>query len=320
MNRLKLYVPCLLLLFLCSFSRSAGAGTTPVHVDTEQGGNIDTGIRSQWDNDFENVNGAFFWNGTQWVTNDTAVHSYFTNLETGERFKIHHINDVDDSTSLLGVLPNIPAGYTVTKSLYSYTKDGKEPGISYTYQAVQYAVLQPDGTTIILRSRGTGNGTSDAYLDAFIEDGIGNTSALFGDPVLYYFSGLSATQAIAQTPALNSGNVLANLPTCNPGSTAQYWLDINGGSDMGGVTYHFHTQCLASARTVNWGSGFMSDFDIEFTDGQGEIQDIVFRPALVSQAVDGRTSVPTMNEWGMIIMSLMLVGSAVWMIRRRHIA
>jgi hypothetical protein len=31
-------------------------------------------------------------------------------------------------------------------------------------------------------------------------------------------------------------------------------------------------------------------------------------------------SVPTMNEWGMIIMSLLIAGSAIWMIQRRQIA
>jgi hypothetical protein len=30
------------------------------------------------------------------------------------------------------------------------------------------------------------------------------------------------------------------------------------------------------------------------------------------------TKIPTLNEWGMIIMSLMLAGSAIWMIRRRQ--
>jgi hypothetical protein len=32
------------------------------------------------------------------------------------------------------------------------------------------------------------------------------------------------------------------------------------------------------------------------------------------------TGIPTLSEWGMIIMSLLLAGSAIWMIRRRQIA
>jgi len=32
------------------------------------------------------------------------------------------------------------------------------------------------------------------------------------------------------------------------------------------------------------------------------------------------TSVPTLSEWGMIIMSLILAGTAFWMIRRRQTA
>jgi len=31
-------------------------------------------------------------------------------------------------------------------------------------------------------------------------------------------------------------------------------------------------------------------------------------------------SIPTLSEWGMIIMSLMLAGTAIWMIRRRQTA
>jgi hypothetical protein len=31
-------------------------------------------------------------------------------------------------------------------------------------------------------------------------------------------------------------------------------------------------------------------------------------------------SVPTLSEWGMIIMSILLAGSAIWMIRRRQVA
>jgi len=61
---------------------------------------------------------------------------------------------------------------------------------------------------------------------------------------------------------------------------------------MGGVTYHFHTQCLSSAKTANFGSGFIADFDIEFTDSQGEIQDIVFYPALASENGNNNASVP----------------------------
>jgi hypothetical protein len=46
---------------------------------------------------------------------------------------------------------------------------------------------------------------------------------------------------------------------------------------------------------------------------------------LILNAVDyenqeSPAKVPTLNEWGMIIMSLLLAGSAIWMIRRRQIA
>ncbi len=41
-------------------------------------------------------------------------------------------------------------------------------------------------------------------------------------------------------------------------------------------------------------------------------------PTLSEQACGN--SIPTINEWGMIIMSLMLAGTAFWMIRRRPIS
>ena len=33
----------------------------------------------------------------------------------------------------------------------------------------------------------------------------------------------------------------AHLPTGAPAERARYWLDINGGSDLGGLTYFFRT-------------------------------------------------------------------------------
>ena len=81
---------------------SGAAGTTPIHVDTEPGGDVDTGTRDQWDGQFENTNGAMFWNGSAWVTNNTAAHSYFTDLRTGQRIKEYTVTVVDSTATLLG--------------------------------------------------------------------------------------------------------------------------------------------------------------------------------------------------------------------------
>jgi len=57
------------------------AGTTVIHVNTEEGGTIITTSGAV------NQNGALFWNGSTWVSNDTADHMYFTDLRTGLRLQ-----------------------------------------------------------------------------------------------------------------------------------------------------------------------------------------------------------------------------------------
>ncbi len=113
-----------------------------------------------------------------------------------------------------------------------------------TYRAVEYTVTQPDGTHIVLRSRGSGNGTSDGFFDVYVEDGLGNTTALLGDPAWVQYDGKSA--AVASTLSASAGTKVGDLPTAD----ANYWFDINGGSDMGGVTYQIHTSgtAIASSR------------------------------------------------------------------------
>jgi hypothetical protein len=261
------------------------AGTTPIHIDIEAGGDVDTGTRGQWDGQFENTNGAMFWNGSKWVTNATAAHAYFTDLRTGQRLYEYTVTIVDSSTTLLGQLPGMPAGYTVTKRLYTSTQPVVAGGGSYVYQAVEYETLQPDGTRILLRSQGTGNGTAQAHFDAYIEDGKGNTTGMLGDPVWFQLAGMSATQAAAQTPDLGASNVSGSLPTCAPAERARYFMDINGGSDMGGVTYHFKTACFTASNvhTTSLGSSFITSFSIMFWNASSRVEELRFTPALASE-------------------------------------
>ena len=275
-----------LLVVLAALPPMAGSGTTPIQICSEPGGDIDTGPKSQWNGQFENSNGAVFWNGSMWVTDATTAHKYFRDLRTGQRLKEHVITDVDSSTTLLGQVPGLPAGYTVTKRLYASIQPAAAGGGSYVYQAVEYEIDQPDGTSVLLRSRGTGTGTGQAHLDAYIEDGLGNTTGMLGDPVWFHFAGMTAAQAAAQTPDLGGPNVRGSLPTCTPAERARYFMDINGGSDMGGVTYHFTTTCFtpATVRTSSLGSSFITSFSIAFTDGSGQIREMVFKPALASES------------------------------------
>lgn len=263
------------------------ADTSPIRISTEPGGDIDAGTSAQWDGAWENVHGAFFWNGSAWVTNDTAAHLYFTDQRTGQKLKPHVVRVVDPSPASLGQVAGMPSGYAVGKSLYSYAAAKAAGGGSWAYSALRYDVAQPDGTAIVLLSRGTGNGTAQPYLDAFVEEGNGSTTALLGGTTMVRFSGLGAAQAAALPLGSPTGTVRADLPTCAPAERAQYFLDINGGSDQGGVSYRVHTRCLVPIAVEHRGASFAIDFQIECPGADGQIHDIRLLPAIASEGPAG---------------------------------
>ena len=172
--------------------------TTPIEVRIETGGDVDVGTRSQWGGPFENIHGTLFWNGSNWVSNSTAAHAYFYDTRTGEKLYRSTLTVVDSSATTVGQQPGMPAGFIVTKRIFSYMQPAAAGGADYRYQAVEYETAQPDGTTVLLRTRGTGNGTDQAHLDACIEDGKGNTTAMLGDAVWLRSTGMTAAQAAAQ--------------------------------------------------------------------------------------------------------------------------
>lgn len=89
----------LLVLVIFIFPLLFKAGTTVIHIETEglgtiQHPNADT---------VANTNGAFFWDGTKWVTNETTDHMFFTNLNPGERLKNYNVVDVTDGGGLASI-------------------------------------------------------------------------------------------------------------------------------------------------------------------------------------------------------------------------
>lgn len=282
--------PCLAVLFWIwlSIPSPAFCPTTPIHIDTEPGGNIDVGTAAEWDGVFENTHGAMFWNGSAWVTNDTAAHSYFTDLRTGQRLKEHQVVTIDNDPLSGGAFSPV-TGYVFEKSTYRYTaaRSASAPSwpSGYGYEALQYYISQPDGTHILLRSRGTGNGIAAPYFDLFIEDGNGSTTAMRGDPVWYTYQNSSAREAaaVANDSDVASG-ILATYSSTNVGLN-RYWMDINGGSDMGGVTYLLVVGTIEASRVLaaSLGKPFVTEFHIEYTDATGTIEELLLTPALVSE-------------------------------------
>ena len=344
-------------LILVLLSSSAFAGTTVIQVNTDEGGDVDTGTSSTWDNNYENVNGAMFWNGEKWVVNDTYGHMYFQDLRTNERIGNYGDNWGDTAHKFDGSLgsdetisnlwaqysddvdaynaamtqynadlaaynaalaaydpndpnavaptpptqptaPNAPisgqnvtgnssapvtiGGYTITETVYSYSigEDGGTGGI-YAYQNVEYKIEQPDGTTIYLKSRGSGQGTGTdtAYFNVYIEDTEGNTNAMRGDPVWFTYNNMDSATARNQMDGLSSSNVSGNLPTVG----ADYWIDTNGGSEMGGMTYKMETNGIGTPNTTNLGSSFPTGFSIQFKNDAGELEEINFTPKIINE-------------------------------------
>lgn len=269
------------------------AGTTPIEVNIEPGGDVQTvneGDPYPGDSP-ENIHGALFWNGSRWVTNDTAAHAYFHNLETDRRLKEYNVTVVDNNPANLGTAAAYP-GYPVTKSLYIYTAPAASGTGTYSYQALQYVLTLPDTTKVILRSRGTGHGTSQAYFDVYIEDlgdGVTNTTAMRGDPVWFRYANTTAAQAVSQTD--ETVGKIGYLPTYQPVERAQYWMDVDGGSDMGGVTYHMITSGIvpADSHTHNLEMAFVTEFRYKFTDANdpSHLQDLVFQPVIAAADSDG---------------------------------
>jgi hypothetical protein len=101
----------------------------------------------------------------------------------------------------------------------------------------------------------------------------------------------------------------------------------------GGQTYSFYVTTEGAGSGVGYTDGtsehavYVSDANIEIREGIG-IQypfDDTYSPRVWNGTVyydlaGPATPIPTMNEWGMIIFSLLLAGSAIWMMRRRQIS
>jgi hypothetical protein len=256
-------------------------GSTPIHIDIEPGGDIDL---DPPDGIFENAHGAIFWNGSRWVTNDTAAHAYFTDLRTGQKLYPHTVLATLDGSGSPGVVFT-HSFLTATQSIYNYTINATDDSGRFLYQAIEYSIdVGVPGDKLILRSRGSGNGTSQGFLDIYIQNKYTYTVAFRSDPIWYEYTDTTAEQAVQFTS--DTQGRAGYLPSYTPNERAQYWLDINGGADMGGVTYYFHTSQIAPVGTRNLGSSFPTEFRLMWTDETyGNINEFIVLPRVISETL-----------------------------------
>ena len=269
-----------------------------IHVNTEPGGDIDViPAGGSADGIYENVVGALFWTGSMWVTDSTSAHTYFTDPITGQRLKNYTLLATLDGSGSAGVVFN-QWGYTVTQGTYTYTVSAADHSKYYHYQGVEYTI-----TTIlprekyILRSRGTGNGTSQGYFDIYIQEDFLYTVAFRGDPFWYSYENTTAEQAVQITSTTQG--LSGVLPTSAPTERAQYWLDINGGSDLGGMSIYFRTAQISPVRTSNLGSSFPTEFRIKFMDstpGNPQLDEFKILPRIVNETI-----IPSINLYLLLI-------------------
>ena len=280
----------LLAILLCMVVSVSFAGTTVIRVETEGSGviNKDTGQ--------QNLNGAMVWNGSEWVANNTWAHKFFMDTRTGQRLKDYNTQTVN-GTSPTGNILNF-GQYEVTRNIYGYSKLAANGSGIYTYQAVEY-VTHDTATArdLILRSRGTGNGTASPYFDAYIQDEAGTqTTALRGDPVWYTYP-MVPSEAVNQTDttAYRTGD-FPSVHAEDVGITFDgYYLDIANGADMGpqgfGKSYHLICNALVNYVTNVTGS-YPVKFNLKWMDSSGNLQMISYFPSLVTETFS-QTPTPT---------------------------
>jgi len=296
---------CLLLAITSAF-----AGTTVIQVDKDmENTGVDTGKSGQWDGQFENktetgeLSGAMVWGENGWVANNTWAHKYFKDMRTGNRIKdVTEVNNVSTDVTVEQY-----GQYTVTKTTYTYTvnasvADDNGGGFgTYTFSGVDYVITSPDGTEVLLRSRGAGipdrqsASNTTGFFNVYIKDANGKgTTALVGDPVMIHYTDQSVTSAALRDRNLNQ-DVRANLP-----GNGVYMLDTNGGSHMGGVTYRLNTGSIGNPtiNTLGGISSFTTGMGIQYTDSAtGQMKQLNFSPS-VSQTYTPPPPPPPASDGG----------------------
>ncbi|MCX6225753.1 MAG: T9SS type A sorting domain-containing protein, partial [Bacteroidia bacterium] len=253
-----------------------------------------------------NPYGALVWNGMEWLAHNTWIHKYFASIPSGKRLKV--ISAVKIANSSTGQVIDT-LGYRITRGSYSYSGAARDSG-SYNYSAVAYTIEnKATGRQVVLRSRGTGNGTAGGYFDIYIEDETtsGSSVTSFRDgPNWFTWSGLTMQQALAQTSPTQG--LTGSLPTTG----GWYFMDIENGADLGpagiGRSYVFHSDSLQSAaKTAGNGPAFPADFAIRWMDATGNVHEFDFLPKLVSQTYTAPFGVTTDS-----IAAIITNGATVW--------
>ncbi len=247
-----------------------------IRVEIEPGGDIEVGTA---DGIPENTKGAMFWNGSKWVTNDTAAHPFFTDAITRDRIKQYTlVADLNGSSQAEQDIWN----YHVSRSSYTYLVPAQGGG-TYQIEAARYRLTRSDTQdTILLNSRG--NGYGQASFDIYIQNSSAVTIAIRDGSAWFNYS---ETPDLASQRSINDPTGRTGiLTTCDPQAVdrSRYWFDSNGGSDMGGLTYFFHTSSLPNHTSV-LGACFPDEFRVKYMDATNLLKEFRLRPVVYSETL-----------------------------------
>lgn len=248
-----------------------GSTAVVVHVDTMPGGDVEVG---KVDGSPENSRGAFFWNGSKWVSNDTAAHMMFTDLQTEDRLK-NYIMVADLTGSA------VVGKYHISHSTYTYLAATNE-GNSYRIRAAQFRITNTDTQEIILLNS-RGNGYGKAFFDIYTQSTPDATVAFRSGSVWFNYE--ENVDQAAQHAVTDETGRAGVLTTCDNQviDRSRYWMDINGGSDMGGITYFFHASNFP-ARTISMlGSCFPDEFRVKYMSSANNLEEFRLRPVVYSE-------------------------------------
>ncbi len=266
--------------------RTVSIGNINIHVSFEEGGNVqgpNGGVI--------NENGDLYWNGSAFITADTAGHMYFSDLSTGTRL----IPLSEETVTGTGTYGAENALYQINIAVQSmnynyeaqaasggtYSYEGREYRVTAVYTDKETSETQTD--VIVLRSRGVGTGTGNSYFDAFLQvAGSGDVTAIRSDPNWVLYSGMTMEEALAADE--EDGTLCGSFADAG----ADYYMDVNGGADMGGRSYIFRTGEFEGVGTEDESDVYSTGFALRYHGGS-EIINLIFAPLLIGETYTPET-------------------------------
>lgn len=217
-----------------------------------------------------------------------------------------------DTVTLAATTPANLAPYTVIYDLRvnAPTRSGAE-----LTQYLAFLNAAPGNVLFLLGENVNFGGPGNAAISTFITQAGGGTVAV---PTV------NTTAAQALTPAFNSPNAIGSVPLNFAGVVTSTGTGAFGATLAGGTTgsvLTFSPGTLAAATTgalvVVYDINFLST-DTPSSTGGKFAQNLVNYVAVGAPPVVPAAAVPTMSEWAMVLLGLILAGGAAVVLQRRR--